>query len=169
MDDLFCQMVTDPAIKFVFAAVLLLLILVVFAKVYGMWWFKENLTDQKQVYNSGADLRFQSELSGTNQDENWLPGENANIMAVETNPGAEMARESCKLEAFAGDRGQMDTWAVGHDLSAYAKNMVTGQTPGLSPNRQGMNMQNMAEHLTNDEIRGDPYEGLLQENLYLGA
>lgn len=147
----------DYTTKCIYFAVVLLLVVLIFMSVMGG---SEHASQPNYVYSSTrlAHINQCDTLSAANQ------GDPSSCMSeIETGS----LEDPAKQESLTSNPEGLDLWAVGHDMAAF-KASVTGQTEGLSPNRQGMNMQNMTqEHQANPE--DDMYEQLLHQQVLIGA
>jgi hypothetical protein len=164
MTDWCKESLSSPEVKCAYLAVVLVLIVLVFMHVWKIGYhFNERFQGQQPAYvyssNRLAKVNQCDTFSSSNQ------GDPSSCMSEIENGSLE--NPATAAEGLTASRGMADLWAVGHDMAAY-KAAITGQTPGLDPNRQGMRMENMtSEHVSNP--KDDMYERMLHQQALIGS
>ena len=163
MDQWCADAIKSPEVKCAYFAVVLVLVVLVFMHVWKIGYhFNERFAEQPAyVYSSSRLMHTNScdTLSSSNQ------GDPSSCMSEVSKGG--LNNPALSAERLTAMRESADLWAVGHDMAAY-KAAITGQTEGLSPQRQGMHKELMTqEHVSNPA--DDQYERLLHEQALIGA
>ncbi len=162
MDQWCAEAIKNSEVKCAYFAVVLVLVVLVFMHVWKIGYhFNERFAEQPSyVYSSSRLMHTNScdTLSGSNQ------GNPSSCMSEISKGGL---NDPASSERLTASRENADLWAVGHDMAAY-KAAITGQTEGLSPQRQGMHMELMTRENVANPV-DDQYERLLHEQALIGA